>query len=37
VSGAALAPRRANHDENGEFLVPPPAQSIVTNEAALPF
>jgi hypothetical protein len=34
--GAALAPRRPDHDPDGEFLVPPPALPE-TNEAALPF
>jgi hypothetical protein len=35
--GAALAPRRETHDENGEFLVPPPTHTVATDGAALPF
>jgi hypothetical protein len=30
-------PRRANQDEDGEFLVPPPTQAIAIDGAALPF
>jgi hypothetical protein len=35
--GAASLPRRENHDEDGEFLVPPPAPALAADGAALPF
>ena len=37
VDGPALVPRRRDHEEDGEFLVPPPADLPEADAATLPF
>jgi hypothetical protein len=37
VDGPALVPRRRDHEEDGEFLVPPPAKLPEADAATLPF